>query len=540
MPLPFPFDYKNPDNTRVLQWRLDRLHKIRSEPEILPSLKAFYRDNPAQFIIDWGMTYDPRNVERGLSAFCPFVLFPKQEEWVKWFMDRWKNREPGLTDKSREMGMSHLFVAVACTICLFTDGVAAGLGSRKEEYVDKIGDPKSLIQKGRQFIQALPREFRGSWDGRKHAPHMRIVFPDTGSILSGEAGDGIGRGDRASFYFVDESAWLPRPELVEASLSQTTNCRIDISTPRGLGNPFARRRFGGKTNVFSFHWRDDPRKDQAWYDKKCYDIDDPVVIAQEIDLDYSASMEGIVIPSAWVQAAIDSHIKLGVDVKGGRRLGFDVADEGKDKNAALGRYGVLLEYAESWSGKAGDLFLSTEKICGLVDVLDYSEVVYDADGIGAGVRGDARVINDKRVANKQTKIKFLPFHGSGKVVFPEEDPFRGESDTKDREKGRTNEDYFKNYKAQGWWALRRRFLITYRAVVLGLAFNKDDIISLSSSLTELSKLIAELSQPTYKTDNAGKLIIDKMPEGMASPNLADGVMMVFAPYKLPAKGFFNV
>lgn len=99
------------------------------------------------------------------------------------------------------MGISWLTIATASSICLFNRGVAAGFGSRKEEYVDKIGSPKSLFDKARNFINLLPAEFRGTWDIRKHAPHMRILFPDTDSVMSGEAGDGIGRGDRASFYF---------------------------------------------------------------------------------------------------------------------------------------------------------------------------------------------------------------------------------------------------------------------------------------------------------------------------------------------------
>lgn len=61
---------------------MERLQRIRANPESLPIMKAFYKDNSAQFIIDWGMTVDPRNVERGLPARIPFLLFPKQEEWI--------------------------------------------------------------------------------------------------------------------------------------------------------------------------------------------------------------------------------------------------------------------------------------------------------------------------------------------------------------------------------------------------------------------------------------------------------------------------
>ena len=33
---------------------MERLQRIRQNPAALPALKQFYRDDPAQFIIDWG------------------------------------------------------------------------------------------------------------------------------------------------------------------------------------------------------------------------------------------------------------------------------------------------------------------------------------------------------------------------------------------------------------------------------------------------------------------------------------------------------
>ena len=36
----------------------------------------------------------------------PFLLFPKQEEWIHWIMTRRENMENGITEKSREMGLS--------------------------------------------------------------------------------------------------------------------------------------------------------------------------------------------------------------------------------------------------------------------------------------------------------------------------------------------------------------------------------------------------------------------------------------------------
>lgn len=534
MKLPFAFNFKDPDYIQVFECRIERLKKIRENPAVIPDLKEFYKENPAQFISDWGVTIDPRNVERGLPSLVPFILFPRQEEWVHFIMDCWKNRSPGLTEKSRDMGISWLATALASTLCLFNDGVSVGFGSRKEEYVDKLGDPKSLLFKVRAFIKHVPREFRGSWEERKHAPHMRIHFPATGSIISGEAGDNIGRGDRTSIYFPDESAHLPHPDLIEASLSQTTNCRQDISTPRGMNNPFARKRHSGKIPVFVFDWRDDPRKDEAWYQRTCDLIDDPVVIAQEIDRDYNASVEGIVIPAVWVRSSIDAHIKLYIKPTGVRIGGLDVADEGPDQNAFCGRHGILIDHIQEWSGKNSDIFATVEKAINICDEYHYEYTLNDADGLGAGVRGDARRINAERVLKKQKNIQFFEFHGSGAVVNKEKEVFGKVYDGTG--KGRTNEDYFANYKAQSWWNLRQRFLETHKAVNaknsgIDYKYNPDDIISISSVLPNLSGFMSELSQATYKQNNVGKILIDKKPDSSRSPNKADAAVIAFAPQK---------
>lgn len=518
MPLPFSFDFKKPDYQMVLEWRVERLQRIRENPACLPPLMAFYKENPAQMIIDWGCTFDPRNADIGLPSTVPFLLFPKQEEWVLWLLEHWRNRKPGLTEKSRDMGMSWLTVALASTICLTRPGVVIGFGSRKEEYVDKIGSPKSLFWKAREFVAGLPVEFRGGWTREKHAPHMRILFPGTGSAMTGEAGDGIGRGDRTSIYFVDESPHLERPELVDASLSATTNCRQDLGSVNGMGNSFAQKRHAGKIDVFTFHWRDDPRKDDAWYAKQVEELD-PVTVAQEIDINYSASVTGLLIPSSWVQAAIGACAKLGIQPTGARRGALDVADEGIDLNAFAGRYGIELQHLESWSGKGDDIFGTVERAFTICTVHGYTGFHFDGDGLGAGVRGDARVINEQRRIAGNSEIIVEPFRGSGKVWDPDGEMV----------KTRKNEDFFGNAKAQAWWWLRILLQNTYRAVVEGKDYDPDLIVSIDPSLPELGKLIMELSQPTYSLNTIGKVIVDKQPEGTKSPNLADAMMIAYQP-----------
>ncbi|EKM8367028.1 TerL protein, partial [Salmonella enterica] len=528
MPLPFPFDFKNPDYVQVFEWRMERLQRIRKAPETLPALRQFYRTNPAQFIIDWGMTTDPRNLDYGLPVTIPFLLFPRQEEWIDWIMERSRNHENGLTEKSREMGLSWTSVGLASALCLFNREMVIGFGSRKEEYVDSTVDPKALFWKVRKFIATLPAEFRGGWDERKHSRFMSVEFPDTGAVIKGEAGDNIGRGDRTTLYFVDEAAFLQRPLLIDAALSQTTRCRIDLSSVNGMNNPFAQKRHSGKIPVFTFHWRSDPRKDDEWYRKECEKIDNPIIVAQELDLNYQASAEGILIPSEWVQAAVDAHIKLGIQPSGQRLGAMDVADEGRDKNACSLRYGFLLSDVQEWSGKGSDIYDSVVKVFGLCDDFGADEFRFDEDGLGAGVRGDARAINELREAEGTDQITATPFRGSGSVFYPENEAVPGDNG----KPARLNKDFFANAKAQGWWHLRKLFRNTFRALK-GMEYDPDEIISISSTMENKDRLLMELSQPTWSKNAVGKILVDKQPDGTKSPNLADSVMIAYAPMEMP-------
>ena len=329
-----------PDYDAEYRRRSERLERLRADPSILPGLKEFYKNHPVEFITDWGMTFDPRNAEIGLPTVMPFLLFPKQAEFIAWLRERWLGREDGLAEKSRDMGVSWLCVAFAVWMWTFHPGTVVGFGSRKEEYVDDLNDPKSLFWKARKFIELLPVEFRpAGYNPKKHAPFMTIVNPENGAAIVEEAGDNIGRGNRTAVYFKDESAFYERAESIDAALSQTSNCKIDVSTPNGNGNPFYRKRHGGKVKVFTFHWRDDPRKGPEWYAKQQNDLD-PVVLAQEVDIDYNASTNDAWIPGTLVEAA-QRVGPADVEANGPWAIGVDAAHMGDDESVITLRRGRL-------------------------------------------------------------------------------------------------------------------------------------------------------------------------------------------------------
>lgn len=378
------FDWINPNYEQVFQTRIERLERMRQHPEIVARLWDYYAGRPADFISDWGMTFDPRLAEKGLRTVVPFVLFPKQREFIDWNLARWLQREDGVVEKSRDAGVSWLTVAFAAWMMIFKDGTVVGFGSRKESYVDQIGNPASLFWKVREFINLLPQEFQPKgWDPTKHAPFMKIQNPDNGSFITGEAGDNIGRGNRTSIYFIDEAAFLEHPEAADAALSQTSNCRIYVSTPNGAGNPFFRRAHDGRTKKFIFDWRDDPRKDDVWYEKQKMTLD-PVVLAQEVDRSYTASVANAFIPGELVVAA---SRKGPADVMphGPIIMGVDVARFGDDKSAITLRQGrVLLRQIVFGGADVVDVAgrVKEEVRAQLGDV---QQIAVDTIGIGSGV-----------------------------------------------------------------------------------------------------------------------------------------------------------
>src|SRR5262249_30934720 len=158
-------DYQNLDYKEIILARIARLKWLREEPKRVHLVKQYYRDGHIDdFIDDWGWTYDPRAAGKpDRMPFVPFVLVPKQRDWVLWFYEKWKSEQEGVTEKSRDMGVSWLAIAASCALCTLVDGMNIGFGSRKKEYVDQAGVPRALFFKARDFMERLPDEFTAGW-----------------------------------------------------------------------------------------------------------------------------------------------------------------------------------------------------------------------------------------------------------------------------------------------------------------------------------------------------------------------------------------
>lgn len=239
-----------------------------------------------------------------------------------------------------------------------------------------------------------------------------------------------------------------------------------------------------------------------------------------------ADSDMAIIKPSWIAAAVDAHLKIGFEASGRKRIGFDVADEGEDSNATTLAHGSVVTDCQQWN--KGDVITSADRVKNYAEEVRASEIIYDSIGVGAGVKAHL-----KRVC----RIPATGFN-AGESVFKPEAKYA---------EGKTNKDMFSNIKAQAWWGVRDRFYNTWR-VIKHLESNPDDrdfvkqfsddqLISLSSGIKQLEYLKAELSRPWVDYDNNGRVKVeskkDMKKRGIPSPNMADSLIMAFAPIHKP-------
>jgi phage terminase large subunit len=427
--------------------------------------------------------------------------------------------------------LTWLCVAWALHRWLFFNGFKATFGSRKQTLVDQIGNPDAIFEKLRLLFYALP------WWMQPRAfvdNEMKLLNRDNGSAITGEAGDNMGRGGRSSIYFIDEAAFIDRPDKVDAAISNNSDCKIKISTPNGSGNPFAQQRHSGNFPVFTLHWLEDPRKNAwmlsnetgeaissgtgrdappgaiyPWYEKQKRVLN-RVVLAQEVDLDYNASLEGVCIEARWVQAAIDLCHRIKFPEIGAIAAGFDVADGGANLNVFIPRRGAVVLGIVDWA--TGNTTQTAYKARDLGREWAIARLHFDCLGPGTGVHGTLSSCDN-------VPFDLEPVNGGDRCTDRYWEQFGD----------RPSSDIFINLRAELWWLLRTRFEKTYEHLHGIQEHPLEDLISIPNH----GVLIGQLSQPLVLYDDTGKIKIESKKDmarrGVPSPDFADALAYAFAP-----------
>lgn len=244
--------------------------------------------------------------------------------------------------------------------------------------------------------------------------------------------------------------------------------------------------------------------------------------------------DGVIIKRSWIMAAVDAHKVLGLTATGKKRMGFDIADSGQDKCATAYAHGSLVLDLDMWKASEDELLKSCTTVYHAARTVG-AAITYDSIGVGASAGAKFGEINAALPGARP--VQYGKFNAGGAVWRPDA-IYKPDATGK----GAKNRDMFSNIKAQAWWLLADRFRNTFNAVRKGEKFADDGLISLSGDLQYLELLIDELSTPRRHYDGNGRVKVESKQDlakrGVPSPNLADAVVMAFAPEGGAQAGIF--
>lgn len=280
------------DRLENLKFRAWLIRQARQDEKLQRAVRAKCKEDVLFLfnVILW--TPDPRTDLKNL----PFITYPYQDDYLKWLDERYKAGEDALTEKSRDMGASMLFLGFVYWKWLFDEGFNGLLGSYIEDMVDDttinshFGRLQYFLERTPSFI--LPEGFQMNL----HRSSMKLKNPATGSMVVGYAPtERFSRAGRFSLVLADEFAFWKHARAAWIAMGDATKCRFVTSTPNGKGNQFSDLALKSNIKKTTLHWTLHPNKNQQWYENEKRRRTE-VEIAQELDINYNKSVTGRVYP----------------------------------------------------------------------------------------------------------------------------------------------------------------------------------------------------------------------------------------------------
>lgn len=279
------------------------------------------------FVNTFCFTYDPRLVPK--STVVPFITYDFQDVALDDIKCAIEGGYDELSEKSRDMGASWMYLTVYTWFWLFSPYQSFRLISRNADLVDKAEDPDCLFWKVMFILKRLPSFLLPRYTKNI----MMLKNEDNDSTITGctTTGDAA-RGGRCTSMLIDEMAAIEEGDALLSSTRDVTRCRLFNSTHKGAGTAFYRLsvgnirklrlhwslhpvkgrglyyftkqkelvrlddfagevRVGDKVYKFpdEYPFRDDGKLRSPWYDNECDRAAHPMEIAQELDMDPFAS-----------------------------------------------------------------------------------------------------------------------------------------------------------------------------------------------------------------------------------------------------------
>ena len=247
-------------------FRLKLIDQAEQDEEMQLLLTRRCSDSFEFFCDSFCWTYDPREPD----PHKPFILWPKQRDFIVWLEGMYIRSQTGekiniLIDKPRAVGVSYTLMVWLLWHYLFHD-FTARIGSWKEDYVDKRGEPDALFTKLDYNLARLPLWLTGNHE-RAHLI-LKPAGGGTNSLVGESANPDFGRGGRKNVALFDEYGFWAWARSSWESAGESTNMRIAPSSPPETGKDSHHYKLltnqAGRVFKYEFDWKDDPRRNDKW------------------------------------------------------------------------------------------------------------------------------------------------------------------------------------------------------------------------------------------------------------------------------------
>jgi len=300
--VPKAFDKNLEYRKRILE-RAEKDNGLQKELLSACTLSRLY------WLNTFGWTFSPHlfiNGEKRPNPYPhqPFISWDIQDFAFNELGDAIDNGKSLGIDKSRQMGVSWLIIAVLSHLWLFYPDQKIAELSRIEDFVDMPGEDKCLFWKHDYIHTRLPQWMcpPACLPGQKNRVSMRISNVWNGSLISGEATTkNAARGGTKSVVFTDEFGACENGDAMIRALGEAACCWLVNSTPVA-GSAYSRLVQSGKIKFIKVPWWEHPGKGKnryiqyneviqkweirsPWYDKE-EEEHDRAYMAETHDMDH--------------------------------------------------------------------------------------------------------------------------------------------------------------------------------------------------------------------------------------------------------------
>ena len=296
---------------------------------------------PLFWINGFSFIYEPRG---GTPRSYAWVTWPYQDDVFRKLFAA-LGRHDIVLAKAREMGATWMVLATFAHSFMFKRLSSFLVISRKEDLVDKLGDPDCLFWKLDFLLQRQPDWLRPRMDRSL----LKIRNLENGSTINGDSTNAdVGRGGRRTAIMLDEAATFERGGYsIDAATFAATECRFWVSTPKGVGNAFADKWHDDVTAKIALPWTLHPLKTKdltidvageptsSWFVRECKKLSHPRLIAQELKIDFVGSDYEYYDADSVMRAKERDGRKpfqtgeLEIDLQAGEPIGFVEAEKGR-------------------------------------------------------------------------------------------------------------------------------------------------------------------------------------------------------------------